>query len=253
MRALESNKGCGHFVPRAIWVDVCLISVSLPVPVDQVSIPGSCFTGTHFTAYIFAIVSLVFVMGIGADDDVRKLQFTFDALQQQQDPFMDPVVLDPDLLEAVSWSASRSAAQAGLLFTQGCHAIDCVRVYCACCQVMREREAIISDLERRAALHWQNGHCESWLVGADPHVKRVSATVCGPLLEEVCVSTKYWDKSCTQPFREGILFAFIAFAASCAWWCCVLFRCCSLWQASWQHLGLGRGGSHQFRVRGVGL
>ena len=93
------------------------------MPVDQVSIPGSCLAGTLFTAYAFARVLLVSVMGIGTDDDVRKLQFTFDALQQQQDPFMDPVVLDPDLLEAVSWSASRSAEQAGLLFTHGCLAI----------------------------------------------------------------------------------------------------------------------------------
>ena len=79
----------------------------------------------------------------------------------------------------------------------------CARLCCACLQVMKEREAIITDLEKRAAQYWQSGQCERWMSGADPHVKRVSATVCGPLIEELCDSTRYWDKTCVELFRKG--------------------------------------------------
>ena len=52
-------------------------------------------------------------MGVDYADDERKMQFTFNALQQQQkDPFQDPYELESELLEAVSWAASRSVEQA---------------------------------------------------------------------------------------------------------------------------------------------
>ena len=50
-------------------------------------------------------------MGIGSEEDERKMQFTADALLQQ-DPFQDPYELESELMEAVSWAASRSVEQA---------------------------------------------------------------------------------------------------------------------------------------------
>jgi len=48
-----------------------------------------------------------------------------------------------------------------------------------------------------------SGECEKWMCDAEPHVKRVSATVCGPLLEELCERSEYHDKSCVEVFRKG--------------------------------------------------
>ena len=53
-------------------------------------------------------------MGIGSNDDVRKLKFTFDALQQQE-PLQGPDGLEEDIKEAVSWAANRSIAEVVVL------------------------------------------------------------------------------------------------------------------------------------------
>ena len=50
-----------------------------------------------------------------------------------------------------------------------------------------------------------SGECEKWMGDAEPHVKRVSATVCGPLLQELCERSDYHDKSCVEVFRKGAL------------------------------------------------
>ena len=59
-------------------------------------------------------------MRVDYADDERKMQFTFNALQQQKDPFQDPYELESELLEAVSWAASRSVEQALVFQTCVC-------------------------------------------------------------------------------------------------------------------------------------
>ena len=49
----------------------------------------------------------------------------------------------------------------------------------------------------------RRGKCEQWMSNAEPHVKRVSETVCGSLMQELCESTKFRDKSCVEMFRKG--------------------------------------------------
>ena len=98
----------------------------MPLPVDQFLFPAVFASREQFIAYAFARVLLVSLMGVGVKDDVRKLQFTFDGPQQQQDPFQDPVELDSDLLEALSWSAGKSVEQAGLV----CPWCMCALVLC---------------------------------------------------------------------------------------------------------------------------
>ena len=56
----------------------------------------------------------------------------------------------------------------------------------------------------RVCIHSRkSGKCEQWMNQADPHVKKVSETVCGPLLQELCERTSYWDKCCVEVFRLG--------------------------------------------------
>ena len=56
----------------------------------------------------------------------------------------------------------------------------------------------------RVCIHSRNsGKCEQWMKQADPHVKKVSETVCGPLLQELCEQSIYWDMCCVEVFRLG--------------------------------------------------
>ena len=77
---------------------------------------GFCVASPAWQCHVIALSFIalhLFVpvtMGIGSEEDERKLQFTADALLQQ-DPFQDPVELESELLEAVSWAASRSVEQ----------------------------------------------------------------------------------------------------------------------------------------------
>jgi len=82
-------------------------------------------------------------------DDERKLQFTYDALQQQQDPFQDPFELESELMEAVSWAASRSVEQVIIELLRPLQVHELLAL-----QVMRERESAIAKLEASAAWYW---------------------------------------------------------------------------------------------------
>ena len=68
---------------------------------------------------------------------------------------------------------------------------------------MHERESVITQLEHVAKDMWSSGECAAWLDGAEPHVKEVSATVCGPMLEMLAETLQYKDTACVEQFRTG--------------------------------------------------
>ena len=52
----------------------------------------------------------------------------------------------------------------------------------------------------------KSGECERWLANAAPEVKRISATINGPMLEALAARINYVDAECVEMFRKGILF-----------------------------------------------
>ena len=84
-------------------------------------------------------------------DDERKLKFTLDALQHVQDPFKDQQVLEDELIDAAAWVARRSVEQ---VFTHPRVKPPNTWLYMFVLQVWREREAIMAELEARAAWFW---------------------------------------------------------------------------------------------------
>ena len=85
-----------------------------------------------------------------------------------------------DVLNAFVWQSRRSAEE-----------------------VMRFREHVMQTLEHASEVMWSNGLCSQWLAGVDPGVAKVSATVNGIMLENLCSSVGYEDMQCIQMFREG--------------------------------------------------
>ena len=84
-------------------------------------------------------------------DDERKLKFTLDALQHVQDPLKDQQVLEDELIDAAAWVARRSVEQ---VFTHPRVKPPNTWLYMFVLQVWREREAIMAELEARAAWFW---------------------------------------------------------------------------------------------------
>ena len=66
-----------------------------------------------------------------------------------------------------------------------------------------EREALISQIERKAEEFRRSGACKRWLQGACPYTKAVAAEVNGPLLEYLAKLIGYEDLVCVDLFRQG--------------------------------------------------
>ena len=69
--------------------------------------------------------------------------------------------------------------------------------------MIKEREAIISKLERRAFRLRQDGSSDRWLKNASSSVREVAQSVCGPLLEQLVKAAKHADVDAPNLFREG--------------------------------------------------
>ena len=137
---------------------------------------------------------------VQGEKDNAILSFTIDALRQQV-PLAGSPDLDADVAAAIGWQSQRSATQA-----------------------MKERDEILAKLEADAKWYWhvvfsrvgcrahwsrsvllcrRTGACERWLMGAADDVKRVSSTVCGPLLEQLARDAEHPDLDAVEIFRTG--------------------------------------------------
>ena len=67
-----------------------------------------------------------------------------------------------------------------------------------------EREALISQIEHKAAALRKSGECEKWLGHACPFICATAASVNGPLLEYLAHSISYEDAECVDLFRKGM-------------------------------------------------
>ena len=73
--------------------------------------------------------------------------------------------------------------------------------------------SLLSGLEEAAQAMWNDGRCAQWLKSADAGVARVSATVNGVMIEELCRSIGYSDAACAELFRVGAdLYGWLALA-----------------------------------------
>ena len=88
--------------------------------------------------------------------------------------------------------------------------------------VMAERDTILAKMEKEAESMWwvnwrrfehlmlhfvqlvrTSGECASWYAQAAPHIKQVSKTVCGPMLELLSTAIEHPDGDCCDLFRHG--------------------------------------------------
>jgi hypothetical protein len=136
----------------------------------------------------------------GMRSDIKKLQWTIDALKQR-DPFEQDTHLLADNANALDWQAARSGQQ-----------------------VMAERELATAAIEAEVAAAWyahvpcvrlashslatgirSNGECADWFKHADGSVLEVANTVCGPVLARLALRIGHPDTECVDMFRTGSL------------------------------------------------
>lgn len=51
------------------------------------------------------------------------------------------------------------------------------------------------------------GDCKDWLEGCDPEIKRISGSVCGPLMKILAEECEHQDTGSVEMFRKGALIA----------------------------------------------
>ena len=158
----------------------------------------------------FGRVAVLLVL-LNTDEDKRKIRFALEALNGE-DPFELVGELPLDVEEALAWQESRTPLE-----------------------VIQEREAIMTNLEAAGQAMWEKGLCADWLRGADTWVAKVSATVNGVLLTDLCRAIDYRDFECVEMLRTGnLLFECVPQ--------CAQFSLAYAWQApacmvSWSSVG----------------
>ena len=103
-------------------------------------------------------------------------------------PFGRTIELESDLLDALDWVKERTADQVPTI------RLLMRRVLKMFLQVVAEREAIISQIEKAGAEFHSSGECASWFGKADPRVCKVQS-VCH------CASTQFCRASLLRSRR----------------------------------------------------
>ena len=96
------------------------------------------------------------------------------------DPFELEGELPPGVEEALAWQASRTPFE-----------------------IVQERETIMSNLEAAGQAMWGKGLCAEWLRGGDANAAKVSATVNGVMMADLCRAVDFHDFECVEMFRAG--------------------------------------------------
>ena len=113
------------------------------------------------------------------EDDERMIKFVMDAFEDET-PFDSKSCLHPDLLRCFEWMAARSTEEA-----------------------IRDREAVISAIERDAAKFREAGLTATWFGAADNIIKEICVGINGPLLELLLKLSGHVDPLCANMFRDG--------------------------------------------------
>jgi hypothetical protein len=116
------------------------------------------------------------------NDEDLMLSFVARALEAPRQKGVHDVRLDTDVVAALERCAAKTPAQ-----------------------VMTEREAVTSRIERWARTMWADGTADEWLADADAVTQQVSSTVCGPLLLELAKATGFQDGECVDILRHGAM------------------------------------------------
>ena len=114
------------------------------------------------------------------ETDVAKIKFCRNAIAAEYD-FAKPAVISEQAVSAIEWSLKKTACEAA----------------CA-------REKIICQIEQIAHIMWSSGEAQQWLEEcADEAVKRIAASVNGPLLLRLARLIGYHDTACVDLLRHG--------------------------------------------------
>ena len=173
-RAHPGNRGAWQASPTH-----CDVSAGLPA---QTTDRNSCSLPPTWELHPLASRSAA----AAALGESAKFDFTRDAVGICYDSARDasffekPVVLDASIHAAVAWAAATPPAVKA-----------------------RERERALDNLARRAQQLVASGRAEAWFAGAADTVRRVAATVNGPLCEALASELQYHDPECVNLFREG--------------------------------------------------
>jgi len=112
-------------------------------------------------------------------DGRSKLEFVLQAIRDGRS-FEQKPMLPEGVCEALTWQSNRSSAD-----------------------IIAFRESVLARLEASAKHMWGSGACISWLASADSIVQKISASVCGPLLEALVFESGYHDAGCPAVFKRG--------------------------------------------------
>ena len=112
-------------------------------------------------------------------DDNQKMAFTTKALSMD-DPFVHSLSTPTDVEAALRWQAARSPED-----------------------VIREREYIITEVEKAGTVMWKSGRCADWFNGSNEQVKQVAQTVNGPMCHDFAAACNHSDTNIADIFRHG--------------------------------------------------
>lgn len=118
-------------------------------------------------------------------------------------PFEQAKPLDQDLIEAIEYCASPERSSA---------------------ETIAGRTKTIDLIEALGQKYKDDGTCDKWFKGADPVVKQVSATVNGPLMEELARIIDYHDPGVCDLFRTGCPLVRFAYFCNCVGVHCIVGR-----------------------------
>ena len=97
-------------------------------------------------------------------------------------PFDQAKALDHDLIQAIEYCASPERSSS---------------------ETIAGRKSTIELIEALGRKFKEDGTCDKWFKGTDPDVRQVSATVNGPLMEELARIIDYHDPGVCDLFRKG--------------------------------------------------
>ena len=132
------------------------------------------------------------------------LDFTLKALAAP-DPFAVSLELEQDVVQALAWQGAREPWD-----------------------IMQQRENILERIEAQAQALLKSGERDKWFSNASEDTKRLTATVNGPLFEQLIKEAGHPDVKCADLFREGKLVCVRLVSVS------VFFACCTRSRLVWR-------------------
>ena len=135
----------------------------------------------------------------GSYADWKKWAYAQRAVEWE-DPFSCPVAMEESIMEALRATYTFTVARVRQqVFSEALE----WQAQRASEQIVKERESMISALERADQAMKASGKTSEWMKGCDAQTLAASSAANGPLLEALLEATEYIDKRCVELLREG--------------------------------------------------